>query len=127
MQVNGCIQYQKGSGEGGIRTLDPEDFGMPVFETGAFNRSATSPERRHDSLSNRPALVYIGSDAKKTRMPGLFILPVLIEKRFEQGLALRLQDTAGDLHLMVEPRIPAELVERAAATGLFVPGAEHYP
>ena len=30
------------SGEGGIRTLDDPEA-IPVFETGAFNRSATSP------------------------------------------------------------------------------------
>ena len=32
------------SGEGGIRTLDDPEA-IPVFETGAFNRSATSPAR----------------------------------------------------------------------------------
>ena len=31
------------SGEGGIRTLDTSNTRMPVFETGAFNHSATSP------------------------------------------------------------------------------------
>ena len=30
------------SGEGGIRTLDDPEA-IPVFETGAFSRSATSP------------------------------------------------------------------------------------
>ena len=35
----------KTGGEGGIRTLDTFDS-IPVFETGAFVRSATSPRRR---------------------------------------------------------------------------------
>ncbi len=33
------------SGEGGIRTLDGPNRPITVFETAAFNRSATSPER----------------------------------------------------------------------------------
>ena len=37
-------------GEGGIRTPDTLS-GMPVFKTGAINRSATSPELRPDQLS----------------------------------------------------------------------------
>ena len=36
---------RKTGGEGGIRTLDTFDS-IPVFETGAFVRSATSPQRR---------------------------------------------------------------------------------
>jgi hypothetical protein len=32
------------NGQGEIRTLDTGFTGMPVFETGAFNHSATCPE-----------------------------------------------------------------------------------
>ncbi len=39
---------EQSSGQGGIRTLDTV-AGMPVFETGAFNRSATCPCRSHES------------------------------------------------------------------------------
>ena len=37
------IELQISGGEGGIRTLDTVSR-MPVFKTGAFNHSATSPD-----------------------------------------------------------------------------------
>ena len=36
------VPFPRDSGEAGIRTLDTAS-GIPVFETGAFNHSATSP------------------------------------------------------------------------------------
>jgi hypothetical protein len=42
VNMRGTIKY---GGEGGIRTPDTLS-GMPVFKTGAINRSATSPELR---------------------------------------------------------------------------------
>ena len=40
-----CFFSNTYGGEGGIRTHDPVAR-IPVFETGTFNRSATSPEAR---------------------------------------------------------------------------------
>ena len=45
-------------GEGGIRTLEGRES-LPVFKTGAFNRSATSPRR--ESRAVRP---YLGLGAR---------------------------------------------------------------
>ena len=39
-----CVTAARKNGQGEIRTLDTL-AGMPVFETGAFNRSATCPDR----------------------------------------------------------------------------------
>src|SRR5712664_2562939 len=39
-----AIPYSHGDGQGGIRTLDTL-AGIPVFETGGFNRSPTCPDR----------------------------------------------------------------------------------
>ena len=62
--INICFKYTIG-GEGGIRTHGPLT-GTPVFKTGAFNRSATSPRpvlalelsglrgRAASSLGNHP-------------------------------------------------------------------------
>ena len=36
------VIYKKGGGEGGIRTRDTRER-IPLFESGAFNHSATSP------------------------------------------------------------------------------------
>jgi hypothetical protein len=38
-------QTESTGGEGEIRTHEPRE-GLPVFKTGAFNRSATSPTAR---------------------------------------------------------------------------------
>jgi hypothetical protein len=45
-------------GEGEIRTPEPRE-GLPVFKTGAINRSATSPNRAGDATrfqGGQPAL-----------------------------------------------------------------------
>src|SRR5947208_7819536 len=42
--LGAVVPYSHGDGQGGIRTLDTL-AGIPVFETGGFNRSPTCPER----------------------------------------------------------------------------------
>ncbi len=44
-------------GEGGIRTLEPGVTGLTVFETAAFNHSATSP-RRHSRQARAAVSEY---------------------------------------------------------------------
>jgi hypothetical protein len=45
------------NGQGEIRTLDTGFTGMPVFETGAFNHSATCPAA--SQLTGRPILLQL--------------------------------------------------------------------
>jgi hypothetical protein len=42
------VEIEAPGGEGGIRTLEGRES-LPVFKTGAFNRSATSPQEGEDS------------------------------------------------------------------------------
>ncbi len=51
----------------------------------------------------------------------------MAEELPQQGPALLFHHPAGYLHLVAEARVAAELVERAAAAGLLVPGAEDQP
>ena len=54
-------------GEGGIRT--PEGFNpLPVFKTGAFNRSATSPKTRTSQPSNHDR--YFTQQTRLLRIKG---------------------------------------------------------
>jgi hypothetical protein len=43
ISISAAFQRPNNGGEGGIRTLDTLSS-IPVFKTGAFNRSATSPD-----------------------------------------------------------------------------------
>ena len=49
-----------GGGEGGIRTPDTL-AGTPVFETGAINRSATSPSRRNQRFFSDAGVDHAGA------------------------------------------------------------------
>jgi hypothetical protein len=58
----------KTGGEGGIRTPDTVAR-MPHFECGAFNHSATSPERKSQAASRRGDVFSGGVAAKQGRVP----------------------------------------------------------
>jgi hypothetical protein len=48
-----AFEFQEIGGEGGIRTHGTRE-GTPVFKTGAFNRSATSPLRKTSGAGVAP-------------------------------------------------------------------------
>ena len=54
-----CKRRASGSGEGGIRTPD-DPKAIPDFESGAFNRSATSPG---EDRPRKPRAQYAGQEA----------------------------------------------------------------
>src|SRR5205085_630932 len=79
------------SGQGEIRTLDTGLTGMPVFETGAFNHSATCP--------GQPWIL----DRRRRRVNEL---PSPSEESAEQFTALRGAHTGEHLRPMIELRMP---------------------
>ena len=93
------------SGQGEIRTHDTV-AGMPVFETGAFNHSATCPTASKPIRTmgaNQPT----SSTVKSTSSRGC--LPPIFEKFSEHQSALVFQQTALYLRRMVEPRVAEEI------------------
>ena len=68
-----CPEMENG-GEGGIRTPDSLAT-IPVFETGAFNRSATSPQYDRCLVDVRGTLAGL-TDSEKSNFT-LFFKPLL--------------------------------------------------
>src|SRR5207245_11119875 len=86
-----AIPYSHGDGQGGIRTLDAL-AGIPVFETGGFNRSPTCPTSPSQPL--RPLAVRrTGRDSnprngcRLRRFPSLRLKPLGHPSRHNKVIA----------------------------------------
>src|SRR5438270_1589587 len=98
------------SGQGEIRTHDTGFTGMPVFETGAFNHSATCPGQPK-KLGRRPSRVNE--------------LPARTEELREQGTALRGANSGQHFRLVIEARVAQKVGDGAGHSCLVVPRAKH--
>src|SRR5687768_1641216 len=80
---------------------------IPVFETGAFNRSATPPKGLQAGVGPRltPALSPLASHAKELA---------------EQGPALLGTDAANHLDAVVEPRVLHHVLKAATHPGFGI-------
>ena len=79
------------SGQGEIRTLDTGFTGMPVFETGAFNHSATCPGESRKLGRRRRRVNDLAARAEEAR---------------EQVSTLSSPDPREHLRLMIQLRMP---------------------
>src|SRR6476660_1867649 len=99
------------SGQGEIRTHGTL-AGTPVFETGAFNHSATCPEQPSNLPRERGSVNEFSASARS-------------EEVAQQCARLHLTYTALHFRTMIEPRVAQQVSDRAGHPCFRVPRTEH--
>ena len=88
---------------------------MPVFETGAFNHSATCPAARN----------LLGTGCFFNLRIWKFDAALRPEKCLEQRPTFIGENAGTHLGSVVQTRVPKQVSDGAAHARLFIPGAEH--
>ena len=109
-------------GQGEIRTLDTGFTGMPVFETGAFNHSATCPalEKYRVAPTRTTARNGMNCDTKlRSRYPPR------LKKLCEQVATFIGQYSALNFWRMIETWMSKEITDRSRHPCLWIPCSEY--
>src|SRR6185312_11315911 len=111
------------SGQGEIRTLDTGFTGMPVFETGAFNHSATCPAAlqvigRETLLQPAP---FLGGERQNRRPDAL-----RFEEFLEQRCAVGGKNAGTNFGRMVQSRVAEKIAYGSGHTRLLIPCSEYH-